>query len=93
MPGVPPLQQRAAELCRALAATYPNAHCELNFKNPLELLVATMLSAQCTDVQVNKVTPDVFARYRTARDYAQAPLPELEHALRRIGLYRAPWRS
>jgi endonuclease-3 len=88
MPALP-LKERARALCAALAKIYPDAHCELDFRNPLELLVATMLSAQCTDVQVNKVTPDVFARYRTARDYAQAPLPELEHALRRIGLYRA----
>jgi endonuclease III len=89
MPGVPSLHQRAAELCRALAATYPEAHCELNFRNPLELLVATMLSAQCTDVQVNKVTADVFKKYKTARDYAQADPAELEQDLKRIGLYRA----
>lgn len=83
------LQQRAAELCRALAATYPDAHCELNFRNPLELLVATMLSAQCTDVQVNKVTAGLFKKYRRARDYAEAAPAELEQELSRIGLYRA----
>jgi endonuclease-3 len=88
MPALP-LKQRARALCAALAKTYPDAHCELDFKSPLELLVATILSAQCTDVQVNKVTPDVFARYRSARAYAEASLPELEHDLRRIGLYRA----
>ncbi len=88
MPALP-LKERARALCAALAKIYPDAHCELDFRNPLELLVATMLSAQCTDVQVNKVTPDVFARYRTARDYANAKLEELEHDLRRIGLYRA----
>lgn len=88
MPG-PPLKERARALCSALAKVYPDAHCELDFTNPLELLVATMLSAQCTDVQVNKVTPDVFARYRTARDYANARLESLEQDLRRIGLYRA----
>jgi endonuclease-3 len=89
MAAIPPLKQRADELCRALAAAYPDAHCELNFRNPLELLVATMLSAQCTDVQVNKVTVDLFRKYRTARDYADAPPADLEHDLRRIGLFRA----
>jgi endonuclease-3 len=84
-----PLKERARALCAALPKIYPDAHCELDFTNPLELLVATMLSAQCTDVQVNKVTPDVFAHYRTAQDYAHAKLESLEHDLRRIGLYRA----
>jgi endonuclease-3 len=82
------LTQRAAELCRALAAVYPDAHCELDFRSPLELLVATMLSAQCTDVQVNKVTADLFRKYRSARDYAEAKPAELEQDLRRIGLFR-----
>ena len=62
---------RAARLQRLearLAETYPDAHCELNFRNPLELLVATILSAQCTDKRVNEVTPALFARYRTAAD-------------------------
>jgi endonuclease III len=89
MAGPSSLQQRATEICRALAATYPDAHCELNFRNPLELLVATMLSAQCTDVQVNKVTADVFKKYKAAGDYARADPAELEHDLMRIGLYRA----
>jgi endonuclease-3 len=93
MAGLPPLPQRAAELCRALAAAYPDAHCELNFRNPLELLVATVLSAQCTDVQVNKVTVDLFRKYRSASDYAKAAPDELEHDLRRIGLYRAKARN
>lgn len=89
MPSVPPLKERAAALCVALPKLYPDAHCELDFRNPLELLIATMLSAQCTDVQVNKVTADVFQKYKTARDYAQADPAELEHDLKRIGLYRA----
>jgi endonuclease-3 len=84
-----PLKERARALCAALPRAYPDAHCELDFHNPLELLVATMLSAQCTDVQVNKVTPDVFRRYRTAQDYADARPEALEQDLRRIGLYRA----
>jgi endonuclease-3 len=79
---------RANALCAALPRVYPDAHCELNFSNPLELLVATILSAQCTDVQVNKVTPALFKKYRTARDYAEADPAELQHDLRAIGLYR-----
>jgi len=81
--------ERARALCAALAKVYPDAHCELNFTSPLELLIATILSAQCTDVQVNKVTPAVFAKYKTARDYADAAPAALEHDLRAIGLYRA----
>jgi endonuclease-3 len=88
-----PLAARAAALCRALARLYPDAHCELNFSNPLELLVATILSAQCTDVQVNKTTPGLFGKYRTARDYAEAKPEEIEHELRSIGFYRAKARN
>jgi len=85
----PLLAERARALCAALRRIYPDAHCELDYANPLELLVATILSAQCTDVQVNKVTPALFAKYRTARDYAEADPAALEHALRAIGLFRA----
>ena len=80
--------ERCAEVLRRLDAAYPNAHCELNFSNPLELLIATILSAQCTDKQVNIVTASVFKKYRSAADYAHASLPELEQDLRAIGLYR-----
>ena len=79
---------RTARIIAGLRATYPGAHCELNFRNPLELLVATILSAQCTDKQVNLVTEGLFEKYRTARDYADAPAGEFELAIRRIGLYR-----
>jgi endonuclease III len=89
MPGVTPLKERARTLCAALPKLYSDAHCELDFHNPLELLVATMLSAQCTDVQVNKVTPEVFRKYKTAAAYAKADPAELENDLKRIGLYRA----
>jgi endonuclease-3 len=84
-----PLAERAKALCAALRKVYPDAHCELDFSNPLELLIATILSAQCTDVQVNKVTPTVFKKYRTAQDYADADPAALEHDLRAIGLFRA----
>ncbi|MDE1171608.1 MAG: endonuclease III [Verrucomicrobium sp.] len=80
---------RLSEIILRLRAAYPGARCELDFRTPLELLVATILSAQCTDVLVNKVTPALFQKYKTAAAYAAAPLPELEEMLRRIGLYRA----
>ena len=72
----------------ALRRTYPNAHCELEYSNPLELLIATILSAQCTDKRVNEVTRTLFRKYRTAGDYARAPLSELEEAIRPTGFYR-----
>jgi endonuclease-3 len=79
---------RAQRIMAGLAAAYPDAHCELNYSNPLELLIATILSAQCSDRQVNIVTAELFNSYRIAADYAGAPLAELENAIRRIGLYR-----
>jgi endonuclease-3 len=79
---------RCAEILRKLDAAYPAAHCELNYTHPLELLIATILSAQCTDKQVNIVTANLFKKYKTAADYANAPRPELEQDLRAIGLYR-----
>lgn len=84
---------RAAALIDALRATYPDAHCELHYGNPLELLIATILSAQCTDKQVNVVTAGLFQRFRTAADHADAPLSELEQAIRRLGLFRHKARN
>jgi len=81
--------RRARRMNRILAETYPDAHCELDFANPLELLVATILSAQCTDKRVNAVTPTLFARYRTAADYAAADREELEKIIRPTGFFRA----
>ncbi|WP_084956288.1 endonuclease III [Thermoactinospora rubra] len=74
---------------RILAETYPDAHCELDFTNPLELLVATILSAQCTDKRVNMVTPTLFAKYPTVEDYAAADRTELEEIIKSTGFYRA----
>ncbi len=85
--------ERARALCAKLSRVYPDAHCELDFSNALELLVATILSAQCTDVQVNKVTPVVFRKYRTAYDYAEANAVAFEQDLKAIGLYRAKARN
>ena len=81
-------QACARNLIAALQRIYPDAHCELNFTSPLQLLVATILSAQCTDKRVNLVTARLFEKYRTARDYAEAPLPELEEAVKSTGFFR-----
>src|ERR1039457_7007495 len=80
--------ERAMKIIAALRRTYPDAHCELNFSNPLELLIATILSAQCTDKRVNIVTKDLFGKYRLAADYADAPAAKLEQAIRTTGLFR-----
>ena len=82
------LVRRARRMNRLLADTYPDAHCELDFTTPLELLVATILSAQCTDRRVNLVTPVLFARYPTAADYAAADRAELEELIRSTGFFR-----
>ncbi len=82
---------RAARLKKIIAGfqrTYPGAHCELDHRSPLELLVATILSAQCTDKRVNLVTPALFQKYRTAADYADAPIAELEQAVKTTGFFR-----
>ncbi len=85
--------RRARRINRALAERYPDAHCELDFRSPLQLLVATILSAQTTDVRVNLTTPALFTRYRTAQDYAEADPAELEELIRSTGFYRAKARS
>ena len=86
-------QERADALAQELPRIYPTAHCELDFKNPLELLVATILSAQCTDVRVNIVTPPLFRRCPTAADYAEIPQEELEALVRSTGFYRSKAKS
>ncbi len=82
-------EARVSRIMRGLNAAYPDAHCEMNYANPLELLIATILSAQCSDRQVNIVTEGLFKKYRTAKDYAAALVAELEEDVRRIGLYRS----
>jgi len=82
---------RAARLKKIIAAldrTYPEAHCELDHADPLELLIATILSAQCTDKRVNLVTAELFKKYRSAADYANAPLAELEQSVKTTGFFR-----
>src|SRR5205085_6613098 len=82
-------KRRAAAVFRRLKRAYPDARCALDHRTPLELLVATILSAQCTDVRVNLVTPALFARYRSARAYAAADGRELETCIQSTGFYRA----
>ena len=79
---------RARELSRLLPRIYPDAHCELDYRNPLELLVATILSAQCTDKRVNLVTKALFRRCRTVRDFAAIPQEEMETLIHSAGFYR-----
>src|ERR1700746_3990926 len=76
---------RVAEILKRLAATYPNAECALHHGNAWELLVATILSAQCTDVRVNMVTPDLFRQFPTPKAMSKAPIPELEDLIRTTG--------
>ncbi len=81
-------KRRARRIARELAETHPDAHCELDFTTPLELVVATVLSAQCTDKRVNEVTPKLFARYPDAAAYAGADRAELEDMIKTTGFYR-----
>jgi len=87
------LVRRARRMHRGLAAAHTDAHCELDFTTPLELLVATVLSAQTTDVTVNRVTPTLFAHYPDAAAYAGADRTEMEELLRPTGFYRAKTNS
>ena len=86
-------RERVKKLIQVWPKIYPNAHTELNFKSPLELLIATILSAQCTDKRVNMVTPFLFKKYRSAKDYAAAPQAELENAIKSTGFFRNKTKS
>ena len=86
-------KEKASALSEELPRIYPTAHCELDFLTPLELLVATILSAQCTDVRVNMVTPFLFERCLTATDFATIPQEELEGIIRSTGFYRNKAKS
>lgn len=87
------LVRRARKINRLLGEQYPDAHCELDFTTPLELLVATILSAQCTDKRVNLVTPTLFARYPDAQAYATANPEDIEDIIRSTGFFRAKTKS
>src|SRR5437763_1423031 len=84
---------KAKKIFKILAATYPAAHCELVFKNPFQLLIATILSAQCTDKLVNSETPALFKRFPDARSLAAADPQVVEQLIKRIGLYRTKARN
>ena len=83
-----PAPKRMGKILEALERAYPDAACSLNFSTPLELLVATILSAQCTDVLVNKVTAELFKTHKSVKDYAAADLAALERDLSRVNFYR-----
>ena len=83
-----PLQKRAENIYAALTKLYPDAHCALHYANPLQLLIATILSAQCTDERVNKVTPALFALYPNAQAFATADIAELERLIQSTGFFR-----
>jgi len=85
--------KRAKEIALRLIKAYPDAACRLNFSTPFELLVATILAAQCTDDRVNKVTAELFPRAHTPEDFAKMPLPELEKAVRSTGFFRNKAKS
>ncbi|HTX52650.1 MAG TPA: endonuclease III [Candidatus Baltobacteraceae bacterium] len=87
--GYAPAAARIGEILAILARTFPDARCELNFRTPLELLVATILSAQCTDVRVNKVTESLFTKFHSASDYAHADPAQFEEAIRPTGFFRS----
>jgi len=87
------LDDRLPRILEILARTYPDARCELDFQTPLELLVATILSAQCTDQRVNRVTPALFRKYRTAGEYAAADPAEFEEEIRSTGFFRSKARN
>ena len=89
MPDLSSAKRHAAQVAKLLAKAYPDAHCELTYNNPLELLVATILSAQCTDKRVNIVTPALFRKYRKAADFAAAPRESLEQDIKTTGFFRA----
>jgi endonuclease III len=82
-------KKQTIDVLDVIAEMYPNAECELTHSNPFELLIAVVLSAQCTDALVNKVTPGLFEKYKKPEDYIVAPLEELEQDIRSIGLFRS----
>jgi endonuclease-3 len=88
-----PLRTRAGRIVRKLAQLYPDAHCALHYDNPLQLLVATILSAQCTDERVNRITPALFARYPDAKAFATADQAELERMIQSTGFFRSKTKN
>lgn len=87
------LRERTKKIMGALAKAYPDAHCNLNYSSPLEISVATILAAQCTDAKVNEVTAALFGKYRAAKEYAEASQEEMEKAVRPTGFFRNKAKS
>jgi endonuclease-3 len=85
--------ERTQQIIAELKRVYPDAHCELTFSNPLQLLIATILSAQCTDKRVNIVTAELFKKYHSAKDFADAPLADIEEAVKSTGFFRNKARN
>lgn len=92
MAGLSEIQKDARAIYRVLSKRYPKVKCELDFKNPLELIVAVVLSAQCTDKRINQITPALFKKYRRPIDYAKAPLAEIEDFIFSAGFYHSKAR-
>ncbi len=90
---LPTLKKRAQQIITALRAEFPDTRCSLDHQDPWQLLVATILSAQCTDERVNKVTPGLFEQFPTMKDFADAPIEEIEEAIRSTGFYRNKAKS
>jgi len=88
-----PIEERAPEIIKRLSKAHPDAHVALNFTNPLECLVATILSAQCTDERVNMVTASLFTKYRTAEDYLKVPVEELAADIKPTGFFNQKTKS
>ena len=91
--GLQAKKKQAKAIYKILSNRYPNVHCELNFKNPLQLLIATVLSAQCTDKRVNMVTKDLFKRFKTVKDFGTADIKEIETLIKSTGFYHAKARN
>src|SRR5688572_16586088 len=88
-----PLEKRIGKILKLLNKEYPDARCSLNYSTPFELLVATILSAQCTDARVNQVTKDLFRKYPAPKDYIEAPEEELQNDIRTTGFFRNKTKS
>ena len=88
-----PSHKRIGEILQLFKKEYPDAHCSLDYTTPFELLIATILSAQCTDVRVNLVTKDLFRKYRGPRDYLEVPEEELQNDIRTTGFFRNKTKS
>ena len=85
-------RKSASAIYRMLTKTYPEVDCELDFQNPLQLVIATVLSAQCTDKRVNSVTPRLFKKYKNVRAYVKAPIEDIEEIIFSLGFYHAKAR-